>query len=67
LLVHEQTTKVAYLSPTVPGKKHDKKMADDAQISYPANTRLGQDTRFQGYKPEGVLTTQPKKSRRAKN
>ena len=66
LLVNEQTTKVAYLSPTVPGKKHDKKMADDAQISYPANTKLGQDTGFQGYKPEGVLTTQPKKSRRAK-
>lgn len=67
LLVNEQTTKVAYLSPTVPGKKHDKKMADEAQIRYPANAKLGQDTGFQGYQPEGVLTTQPKKSRKGKS
>jgi len=64
LLVHEQTTKVAYLSPTVVGKKHDKKLAAEAQISYPANAKLGQDTGFQGYKPAGVLTTQPKKAER---
>lgn len=67
LLVNEQTTKVAYLSPTVPGKKHDKKMADEAQINYPSNATLDKDTDFQGYEPEGVITTQPKKSRRAKN
>jgi hypothetical protein len=62
LLVNEQTTKFAYLSPTVPGKKHDKKMADEAQINYPANARLEKDTGFQGYEPEGIITTQPKKS-----
>jgi hypothetical protein len=67
LLVNEQTTQVVYLSPTVPGKKHYKKMADEAQISYPANARLGQDTGFQGYKPAGALTTQPKKSRAGKS
>ena len=67
LLVNEQTTKVVYLSPTVPGKKHDKKMADDAQISYPANAKLDKDTGFQGYEPEGVITQQPKKSRKEKS
>jgi len=67
VLVNEQSTKVAYLSPTVPGKKHDKKMADEAKISYPANAKLDKDTGFQGYEPEGVITTQPKKNRRAKN
>ena len=67
VLVNEQTTKVAYLSPTVPGKKHDKKMADEARINYPANAKLEKDTGFQGYEPEGVITTQPKKSRRAKS
>jgi hypothetical protein len=67
LLVNEQTSKVVYLSPTVPGKKHDKKLADEAQISYPANAKLGKDTGFQGYEPAGVITTQPKKSRKAKS
>lgn len=67
LLVNEQTTKVAYLGPTVPGKRRDKKMADEAQISYPANAKLDQDTGFQGYEPEGVITTQPKKSPKGKS
>lgn len=67
LLVNEQTTKVAYLSPTVAGKQHDKKLADEAQINYPTNAKLAKDTGFQGYEPAGVLTTQPKKSRRAKS
>lgn len=67
LLVNEQTTKIVYLSPTVPGKKHDKKMADDAQISYPTNTTLDKDTGFQGYEPVGVITQQPKKSRKEKS
>jgi hypothetical protein len=67
LLVNEQTTKVAYLSPTVPGKKHDKKMTDEAQLNYPANAKLAKDTGFQGYEPAGVLTTQPKKSRKGKS
>jgi len=67
LLVNEQTTKVAYLSPTVPGKKHDKKIADEVRISYPQNARLDQDTGFQGYKPKGVITQQPKKSPKGKS
>jgi len=67
LLINENTKKVVYLSPTVEGKKHDKKLADESQISYPANASLTQDTGFQGYQPKGVLTQQPKKSERRGN
>jgi DDE superfamily endonuclease/Helix-turn-helix of DDE superfamily endonuclease len=61
LLVNENTGKVVYLSPTVEGKKHDKKLADESQISYPRNASLTKDTGFQGYEPKGILTEQPKK------
>jgi len=64
LLVNENTKKVVYLSETVEGKMHDKKLADKSQISYPAKASLTQDTGFQGYQPEGVVVQQPKKSAR---
>ena len=66
LLVNEHTDKVVYLGPTVAGKKHDKKAADEAQMCYPTNATLGKDTGFQGYEPAGVLTQQPKKNRKAR-
>jgi hypothetical protein len=44
LVVNEKTRKVVYLSPTVEGKKHDKKLADESQISYPENASLSKDT-----------------------
>jgi hypothetical protein len=64
LLVNENTRRVVYLSATVEGKKHDKKLADDSQISYPTNASLTKDTGFEGYEPKDVLTQQPKKSAR---
>jgi hypothetical protein len=67
LLVNEHTGKVVYLGPTLAGKTHDKKAADDAQIAYPANATLDKDSGFQGYEPAGVLTAQPKKSRKARH
>ncbi len=67
LLVNEYTSKVVYLGPTVAGKMHDKKAADEAQIAYPVNATLDKDTGFQGYEPAGVLTQQPKKSPKAKS
>ena len=53
-----------YLRPTVAGKKHDKKAADEGEIAYPTNATLDKDTGFQGYEPAGVLTRQPKKTQR---
>ncbi len=64
LLVNEHTDKVIYLGPTVAGKKHDKKAADEEEIAYPTNAMLAKDTGFQGYEPAGVLTRQPKKTER---
>ena len=66
LLANAHSRKVVYLSPTESGKKHDKKIADENNIAYPAGTILGQDTGFQGYKPECVYVLQPKKSQKAK-
>lgn len=66
LLVNENTGKVVYLGPTVAGKTHDKKATDEAAIAYPLNATLDKDPGFQGYEPAGVLTRQPKKSRKAK-
>jgi hypothetical protein len=67
LLVNENTKKVVYLSETVEGKMHEKKLADESKISYPKNASLTQDTGFQGYQPKGVLVQQPKKRSEDKN
>jgi hypothetical protein len=67
VLINESSGKVVYLGPTEAGSKHDKKAADEAAISYPAQATLDKDTGFQGYEPAGVLTRQPKKSRGARN
>jgi Helix-turn-helix of DDE superfamily endonuclease/DDE superfamily endonuclease len=67
LVVNANTKKVVYLSPTVPGKTHDKKATDEAQVAYPTNATLDKDTGFQGYEPSATLTTQPKKSLRVKS
>lgn len=65
LLVNTQTDRVEYLSPTEPGKVHDKKLADQAEISLPSGATLGKDTGFQGYEPI-PLTFQPKKKPKGK-
>ena len=62
LLINAYTSTVVSLSPTVAGKTHDKKAADEADLVYPVNSTLDKDTGFQGYEPAGVLTQQPKKS-----
>lgn len=64
LWVHRSSQRVLYLSPTVPGKTHDKRLADEQAIAYPSHAALHQDTGFQGYQPPGVLTFQPKKTER---
>lgn len=66
LLVNEHTGKVVSLGPTIAGKIHDKKGADEAQIAYPVNATLDKDTGFQGYEPVGVLTQQPQKNPKAR-
>lgn len=55
---------VKYLSGTYEGKKHDKKICDEEQPTFPEGSTLYKDTGFQGYEPAGVNTQQPKKKPR---
>jgi len=66
LISHAESGQVLYLSPTEPGHKHDKKLADEQMITYPSGATLGKDTGFQGYEPETVITYQPKKKPKGK-
>jgi hypothetical protein len=66
LLVNEMTGKVVYLGPTEPGKKHDKKAADEAEMAYPLPATLSKDPGCQGYEPPGVVTQQPKQKPKIK-
>lgn len=62
-VANPETRRVVCLGPTVPGKTHDKRASDQAELNFPEMARLEKDTGFQGYEPEGVLTFQPQKSR----
>ncbi len=61
VITDKRTRKIKVLSPTVEGKKHDKKLADEQDISFPKGSQLWKDTGFQGYEPKDVKTHQPKK------
>lgn len=61
-----QGGKVKYLSQTVEGKRHDKKLADEEGYQFPKDSKLWKDTGFQGYEPENVIAFQPKKKPRGK-
>jgi hypothetical protein len=63
VVVNTDTQTVSYLSRTVAGKTHDKKICDQDQLTFPAHALLGKDTGFQGFEPESVITFQPQKSR----
>lgn len=56
--------KVLFLTPTTEGKKHDKRVADDAGYSFPEGSTVYQDTGFQGFRPQEVTIVQPKKKPR---
>jgi hypothetical protein len=53
--------KVRFLSATWEGKKHDKRVADEAGYTFPQGSTVYQDTGFQGFRPQGVIIMQPKK------
>jgi hypothetical protein len=63
LVVNEQA-KVTLLTATCEGKKHDKKVSDEAGFTLPEGSLLYQDTGFQGFALEGVTICQPKKKPR---
>jgi hypothetical protein len=57
----KRTRKIKGLSPTVEGKRHDKKRADEQHWTFPPGSKLWKDTGFQGYEPSAVQTFQPTK------
>ncbi len=56
--------KVLFLTTTSEGKRHDKRVADDAGYAFPEGSTVYQDTGFQGFRPENVILLQPKKKPR---
>jgi DDE superfamily endonuclease/Helix-turn-helix of DDE superfamily endonuclease len=64
VVVGLESRRVRYLSQTYEGKKHDKKICDEEQLTFPPGISLYKDTGFQGYEPAGVRTYQPKKKPR---
>jgi len=64
VVVTLSSRRVKYLSGTYEGKKHDKKICDEEQPTFPEGSILYKDTAFQGYEPAGVNTQQPKKKPR---
>jgi len=56
--------RVLFLTQSVEGKRHDKKMADESDYQLPPGSKLAQDTGFQGFRPEHITILQPKKKPR---
>lgn len=56
--------KIMLLTPTCEGKKHDKKISDEAGFTLPEGSILFQDTGFQGFFLSEVTILQPKKKPR---
>lgn len=61
VITDRNSRKIKTLSPTVPGSKHDKRLADEQGLHFPPGSPLYQDTGFQGYKPTGATIRQPTK------
>jgi|RifCSP16_2_1023846.scaffolds.fasta_scaffold67154_1 hypothetical protein len=66
IIIGNSDREIKYLSDTVEGSKHDKKVIDESEVILPKGSNLLQDTGFQGYNPEGINTIQPKKKPKGK-
>jgi Helix-turn-helix of DDE superfamily endonuclease/DDE superfamily endonuclease len=61
LVVRAADRRVLFLSRTYEGKAHEKRIADEARLTYPPGTTLYKDAGFQGYEPAVEKTCQAKK------
>ena len=66
VVIINQQCKIVLLTLTCEGKKHDKKVSDEAGFELPSGSCLYQDTGFQGFALEDVLIVQPKKKPKGK-
>ena len=58
--------RILWLSKTFDGSVHDKKIADEESVRFPAGITLWQDTGFQGYTPKNVTVKMPTKKPKGK-
>lgn len=63
LLINHAVT-IVFLSATRPGKRHDKRLADETPYPLPRGSRLLQDLGFVGFALDGVETLTPHKKPR---
>jgi len=66
ILMAKGNREVLYLSKTTEGKKHDKKVLEEEDISFPEGTRGLGDLGFEGCKPLGLEFHHPKKKPKGK-
>lgn len=64
VLLANKSKRILYLSETYEGSVHDKKIADEADITFEQTIHLLQDTGFQGFKPKNAIIQQPEKKKR---
>jgi hypothetical protein len=67
VVVSTTVGRILFLSLTCEGKKHDKKVADEADYHLPKGCIIYQDTGFQGFTLDDVTLRQPKKKPRGKD
>ena len=65
-LVSSHERSVAYLGPTSPGSLHNKKLAEENGLRFPADALVLKDTGLQGHEPLGCATLQPRKRPRGR-
>jgi hypothetical protein len=65
-LIINELCKVIFLSATCEGKKHDKKVADEAgyRKQLPEGSKLAQNSGFHGFDAGSAIIIQPKKKPR---
>jgi hypothetical protein len=67
VVTDKRTKKVKVLGRTQPGRRHDKAVADEDDIRFPAGSQLWKDSGFQGYEPAETTTHQPQKKPRGRD
>ena len=65
-LLSSEQKRILWLSRTFDGHVHDKKIADQQPLRFPAGITLWQDTGFLGHKPENVIVRMPTKKPKGK-
>ena len=58
--------RILWLSKTFDGSVHDKKIADEQPVHFPAGITLWQDTGFLGHNPQSVIVKMPTKKPKGK-